>query len=118
MSLEGTPSALKDPKAASLLFLYRTIFGTLLDDPSITELAINRPGEIFYEKRGRWCSIEAPHVDMDMLSSFTTNVAVYNSQSFEAKTAPILSALLPGGERRRGSEKIPFGRLYPLRLRF
>lgn len=99
MSLEGTPSALKDPKAASLLFLYREIFGTLLDDPSITELAINRPGEIFYEQRGRWCSIEAPHVDMDMLSSFTTNVAVYNSQSFEAKTAPILSAVLPGGER-------------------
>lgn len=88
-----------DPKAQSLVYLYQAIFKDLLDDPSVTELAINKPYEIFYEKRGRWHSMEAPHVTMEMLTTFTTNVAVFNSQSFEAKTAPILSAVLPGGER-------------------
>ena len=35
-------------KAQTLTYLYEQIFGDLLKDPAITELAVNRPGEIFY----------------------------------------------------------------------
>lgn len=43
-------------KAQTLIFLYEQIFGDLLKDPSITELAVNRPGEIFFERNGRLIS--------------------------------------------------------------
>lgn len=86
-------------KAGTLLYLYNTIFGVLLSDPLITELAVNRPGEIFYERNGRWEVLDCPELTYETLEAFVTNVATFNSQTFEPKNQPILSAVLPNGER-------------------
>ena len=86
-------------KAQTLTYLYEQIFGDLLKDPAITELAVNRPGEIFYERNGRWECIETPSLTYQRLEAFAINAAIFNSQAFEERSNPVLSAVLPNGER-------------------
>lgn len=86
-------------KAQTLIFLYEQIFGDLLKDPSITELAVNRPGEIFFERNGRWEHQAAPGLTYQQLKAFAVNAATFNSQTFEEQSSPVLSAVLPNGER-------------------
>ena len=86
-------------KAQTLIFLYEQIFGDLLKDPSITELAVNRPGEIFFERNGRWEHQAAPGLTYQQVKAFAINAATFNSQTFEEQSSPVLSAVLPNGER-------------------
>ena len=86
-------------KAGTLNFLYKQLFGDLLTDPLITELAINRPGEVFYERNGHWEVRDCPDITYEELEAFAVNAAIFNAQTFEAQTRPILSAVLPDGER-------------------
>jgi type IV secretion system protein VirB11 len=67
----------------------------LLEDRSVTELALNRPQEAWAMRGGRWERHELLELTADFLRTLTTAVAVYNGLPEES----ILSAILPDGER-------------------
>lgn len=69
--------------------------GRFLQDGQITELAINRPKELWAARGGRWERHELEDLTADYLQTFTTAVAVYNGLPVES----ILSVILPDGER-------------------
>lgn len=68
------------------------------DDPQITEICVNRPGEVFVERQSKWERHEVPALDYDVLISLGTAVASFSDNDF-SESQPILSAVLPDGER-------------------
>lgn len=69
-----------------------------LAEPGVTELVVNRPGELWVEAGGRWQRHDVPELDLDHLLSLGIAVARYCGDDV-SDTRPILSAVLPGGER-------------------
>lgn len=69
-----------------------------LADKDITEVAVNRVGELVVEKKGEWVTIAAPEITLDFLEGFGDRLANLSSKSFD-KSNPALSAWLPTGER-------------------
>lgn len=69
-----------------------------LEDPCVTELCINRPGEVFLETPHGWRSEPMPEITFDWCMRFAKLVANYSGQRVDAG-APLLTAGLPGGER-------------------
>ncbi len=67
-------------------------------DPDITEICVNRPGEVFTERKSKWERHEVPALTYDHLISLGTATARYVNQDL-SDTGPILSAVLPEGER-------------------
>ena len=70
----------------------------LLDDPKLTELCINRPGEAFVETRSGWRRESLPFADFDWCRRLAKLVANSTRQRIEEES-PLLSASLPTGER-------------------
>lgn len=87
-------SPVADPRAKALLQLLRP-FNVFLDRPDVTEVAVNRPGEILALTFKGWESHEAAELTMGALKALTTAIATYNSMA----ERPIMSVLLPGGQR-------------------
>lgn len=78
--------------------LYLEPIRACLDDPGITEIVINEPGELLIEKRGEWSSVQAPatnHGWCDGMASLLRNLSSQNL----TEDWPLLGASLPGGER-------------------
>jgi len=69
-----------------------------LAKPGVTEVAINRPKELFVETDNGWERFEEPTLDLQSLRSLASSIASYNKQTISS-TEPLLSASLPGGER-------------------
>lgn len=69
-----------------------------LSDPEVTELCINRPGEVFLESRDGWRRESLPFADFDWCRRFAKLIANATRQRVD-ETSPLLSASLPGGER-------------------
>ena len=67
----------------------------LLTD-GVTEICINRPGELFVEKSGQFYRHEVPELEYRFLESLTGLVAEFNSKDFPT---PLVSGSLPMGER-------------------
>ncbi|WP_188012754.1 P-type DNA transfer ATPase VirB11 [Photobacterium damselae] len=84
-------------KDASIRFLFEPI-AQWLDDPDITEIAINRPYELWIEKASKWTCFEVKELEFDRLMSMATSVASFTENNISI-TTPILSAVLPRGER-------------------
>ncbi|MCQ9091011.1 P-type DNA transfer ATPase VirB11 [Vibrio alginolyticus] len=82
---------------ASVKFLFEPM-AKWLNDPDITEIAINRPYEIWIEKGSQWQCFEVPELNYDRLMSMATSVAAFTDNNI-AVTTPMLSAVLPKGER-------------------
>jgi type IV secretion system protein VirB11 len=82
---------------ASVRELLRPI-AAILDEPDITELAVNRPGRVMVESSAGWSAREVPKLDHHHLMSLAVAIAQYTHQDISARR-PILSAMLPGGER-------------------
>lgn len=75
-------------------------FQKLLQDEDITEIAVNRPYQIYYERKGIWESMKAPELTFKKLKQLGVAAAVFSGANQEYSTSsPILSAVLPGGER-------------------
>lgn len=75
-------------------------FSPYLHDSSITEIAVNRPGRIYYETKGGWQSEDAPALTFETLVSLGTAVARFAGENVPfSNQDPILSATLPDGER-------------------
>jgi type IV secretion system protein VirB11 len=69
-----------------------------LEDPDVTEICVNRPFEVFCERQNVWERHEVPDVTQDHLLSLATAIARFVNQDI-SDTQPLLSAVLPGGER-------------------
>ncbi|MDP9902390.1 P-type DNA transfer ATPase VirB11 [Variovorax ginsengisoli] len=72
-------------------------FKELIDDDDITEIAVNKPGTVWYESRSSWSST-AHKVTDEKIQQLGNAVAVFSSQKWD-KGHPLLSAALPGGAR-------------------
>jgi type IV secretion system protein VirB11 len=64
----------------------------------VTELVINRPGELGLERRGGWEWRDAPELTDVWLETLARAAAAFTAQDVTAET-PICSTVLPGGER-------------------
>lgn len=84
-------------KDASVKYLFQPI-SQWLDDKDITEIAINRPHEVWIEKDNHWQSFDVPELTYDRLMSMATSVAAFTNNNISV-TTPVLSAVLPKGER-------------------
>ncbi|MDE2595685.1 MAG: P-type DNA transfer ATPase VirB11 [Sphingomonadales bacterium] len=67
--------------------------------PEVTDLYINRPGELWVERQGTPPErIEAPELTRDLLARLVRQVAAASAQGVN-REHPLLAASLPGGER-------------------
>lgn len=82
----------------SALVLTLRAMQRFLDDPSVTELCVNSPGEAFIETTSGWRRETLPEISFDWCLRFAKLVANFTGQRIDA-ASPLLSAGLPGGER-------------------
>jgi type IV secretion system protein VirB11 len=73
-------------------------FRQWLQDPDITEIAVNAPGVVWMEKHSRWSSQPCAEATSKVLKALGTAVATYSNQKWDAST-PLLSASMPDGSR-------------------
>ena len=73
-------------------------FSTYLQDPSLYEVIVNRPGQVLTEGPGGWRTHETPELTFEKLMRLARAVASFSHQSID-EARPILSATLPGDER-------------------
>ena len=73
------------------------LFGDYLSLPGLTEIAINRPGELHTKIDGQW-TMHSSDVTYSQCEAFATALAVWHKDHID-ETSPILSATLPGGQR-------------------
>jgi type IV secretion system protein VirB11 len=104
----STPALIEPDRAGSLPQVDRAersslaytleLLKPMLCDEEITEICINRPGEVFLETRSGWRCEPLPRADLKWcyaLAKLTGNA----SRQRISETQPLLSASLPGGER-------------------
>jgi type IV secretion system protein VirB11 len=84
--------------SASSLELYLRFLRPVLNDPEVTELCINRPGEAFIETRRGWERQPLSFADCDWCRRLAKLIAHSTRQRIDEST-PLLSASLPSGER-------------------
>lgn len=92
------PGAVRDSGSASALELTLRKLRPLLDRPGVTEICINRPGEVFLESASGWCREPLPGADFEWCRRFARLVANYTRQRID-EVAPLLCGSLPSGER-------------------
>lgn len=68
------------------------------DDPSVTELLINGPNDLFVERKGKLIRLNARFSSADALMSALRVIAQYVGRPFDA-AHPILEGRLPDGSR-------------------
>lgn len=69
-----------------------------LADPDLTEIVVNRPGEVFTEGPNGWTRYERRGLTFAHLTNLATAAAAFTRQDI-APDHPIVSTVLPGGER-------------------
>jgi type IV secretion system protein VirB11 len=69
-----------------------------LDAPDVTEVCVNRPGEMMVETACGWRAVPAPELTLERCLSLATAVATYSDQQINQER-PLLAATLPTGER-------------------
>lgn len=85
------------PLDASVRELLRPL-GPYLAMPGVTELVMNRPGEVFTEAGAQWQRHAVPALTLARCHSLATAIATYAGQRIDADT-PLLGAQLPGLQR-------------------
>lgn len=93
MSDNRTPIRKAD-RSTSLQLLLEPFFGPFFAHPDVTEICVNRPGEIWAEATSEWGLYEEPALTLDVLKSIATAAASYVFQKVEEEK-PLLSATLP-----------------------
>ena len=89
------PAARDEP---SSLDLFLVPLRGLLDDRTVTEICVNRPGEAFVERDTGWTRTPLPFATCDWCLSMAKLVANHTKQRVSA-SEPLLSATLPDGAR-------------------
>lgn len=85
------------PLDTSVRELFRPL-APYLDIPGVTEITINRPGEVFIEAGARWERMAAPALTLARCHSLANAIATYANQRVDAQY-PLLGAQLPGFQR-------------------
>jgi type IV secretion system protein VirB11 len=88
------------PSGGVYLRTYLRPFAAWLERPDVTEILVNRPGEMWVEVAGEpfMRRIDAPDVDAALLERLAAQIARATSQGVN-RESPLLAASLPGGER-------------------
>ena len=86
------------PEERSALELTLRALRPYLDDDRVTDLCVNRPGELFLETREGWCHERLPCADFAWCTRLAKLIANSTRQRVDEES-PILSASLPSGER-------------------
>jgi type IV secretion system protein VirB11 len=84
--------------ADPFLDAYLEPFRRWLAEDDITELLVNRPGEVWIEQRGRMTCHNAPKVNDALLQRLAEQVARISNQGIN-RERPLLAAMLPNGAR-------------------
>lgn len=84
-------------RLSSLERYAQQFFGDWLAEDDVTEIAVNRPGEVWVERRGNWQRHEVP-MSFDHAERFAMTLAAYMDDTIN-DVKPVLSATLPTGER-------------------
>ncbi|SES42195.1 P-type DNA transfer ATPase VirB11 [Rhizobium sp. NFR03] len=87
--------------AASDVGVVRQLLAPLsafLNDPSLYEIVVNRPGEVLTEGAGGWTRHEVPELTFDRLMRLARAVASHSHQAID-EAHPLLSATLLDEER-------------------
>lgn len=87
----------RDSKSDSLIHLLTPLNPFLYDDDAITEIAINRPNEVWTERNGEW-KCQQINFDFHACRSLGVAAAAYADNDF-GDNRLILSAVLPNQER-------------------
>jgi len=87
-----------DLQSSDMLSEYLMPLQMFIDDPSLTEVCINRPREVWTEGRIGWQRYDAPELSFNHCRQLATLIASYNGKSISADK-PVLSSALPNGER-------------------
>jgi len=69
-----------------------------LGDAEVTEICLQRPGQLWVERSDGWHCVDAPWATLTWAQQFARLVATRTEQRVGAET-PLLSASLPSGER-------------------
>ncbi|WP_019218332.1 P-type DNA transfer ATPase VirB11 [Legionella tunisiensis] len=77
---------------------YLEPLATLLDDAQVSELCINRPGEVWLEAQGQFRCLALPSLTEKRLLMLARLLAEANGKALSEKR-PLLSATLPDGAR-------------------
>ena len=96
MSIASVP-ALKFGRDTAVRELLRPLepYFVLAD---VTEVVINRPGEVMYEQGATWNTDQLADLPYDRLLALVKAIATFTDQAIGPQ-APILSAVLPDGQR-------------------
>lgn len=71
-----------------------------LDAPDVTEICINRPGEVWLERRGGWQRLEVPGLTFERARQFCTAVVNESNTGQRITDAePLVSLTFPTGQR-------------------
>lgn len=81
----------------ALEYMRDEILGPYLEIDGLTEIAVNRPGEIHTKVNGAWSMYEST-VTYEQCEAFASALAVWQDDNID-ETSPILSATLPSGQR-------------------
>lgn len=74
------------------------VFSHLMSDPTVTEIAVNGQGAIFYEKAATWHREENKAISLQSMMNLGKSIATFSTQKWD-DTAPLLSASMPDGQR-------------------
>jgi type IV secretion system protein VirB11 len=89
---------LATPGRDAALREYLQPLAEFLADPVVTEVCINRPGEVFTEGPGGWRRHELPAAHLGWCRKLAQLVATFSAQKINEHN-PMLSGSLPDGER-------------------
>ncbi|WP_340617419.1 P-type DNA transfer ATPase VirB11 [Xenorhabdus entomophaga] len=76
----------------------RAVFQKYLDTEGLTEIAVNRPHEVWTEINGEWVSHKDDAVTLDFCQRFSRTLASFKKDEI-SEVKPMLSATLESGER-------------------
>lgn len=92
------PHTLLLPRSDTSVWALFAPLSPWLSQADITEIAVNRPGEVWFEAQNQWQCVAVPALTFAHLDSMAIAVASFTGNNIDA-TTPILSAVLPDGER-------------------
>src|SRR5690606_27060807 len=101
--MDGTKPDTTRVSSEFLEYQYRVLgIAEHLSSPEVTEICINRPGELYLETAGGWQRVEVPTLTYERARQFCTSV-VNESNTGQRNTdaEPMVSRTFPTGKRAR-----------------
>lgn len=97
-AVNATVNATVSLRHDSSVYAFLAPLNTWLQDPDVTEIAVNAPGEVWIEKDSCWKAYPCADANAKLLKALGTAIATYSNQKWDA-TTPLLSASMPDGAR-------------------